>query len=321
MRSEVQNGGYYGINIYQCNGCLFWRVRSHDNYRHGFHPGSDTAGWGYRNSLVQCLADGNGVDGISERGTTIQGEQLHNTYMNILCHNNGRNGFIFAGGKPTSNPTTTYDVINCRAFENERHGISFIHSKVSAVNIVSKENKEYGVAFDGGNDISLVNPRIRGHTSPSGIGAAITRYESVGADRIVIYGGEVRDSTYNIALRSAVNTGTITLRDIDARGAGETAIVLPEDQAREAMTIRNVAGYPTTNGGAHARSNDGQTTTFRWPHELATIPDTVSVTPKNLPASKPFTVEADNTEIIVRYQQAPSEGEEKLEWWWRARSH
>jgi hypothetical protein len=319
--TEVKRGGYYGVNIYECNDCLFWRVRSHDNYRHGFHPGSDTAGRGGRNWLVQCLASNNGVDGISDRGTTVRGERVHNIHANCLCQNNSRHGFLFAGGVATDNATTTYNIIGCRAFKNKYNGFNFRDCRASAVNLTAETNGRSGIEFEGANSISLLNPRIQGHAAPSGIGIKIARRDSFTPDNIVVYGGESRNNEYNIALTNITSTGPITLRDIDARGAEKATIALSEDQTDEAVTIRNVAGYPTTNRGRQVKDGDGRTTTFRWSHGLAARPDTVSVTPRTLPASDSFAVTTNDTSVLVKYRQAPSKGERNLQWWWQARTH
>ncbi|WP_224447681.1 right-handed parallel beta-helix repeat-containing protein [Haloprofundus salilacus] len=317
---EVRNGGYYGVNLYECNNCLLSGIRARDNYRHGIHPGSDTENRGYFNWLIQCITDNNGVDGINDRGTTVAGESLNNAFYNCLSRNNGRSGFILAGGVESDRVTTQYDVIGCRSFENESHGIQFTNCRASAVNVVTQSNGHSGLLLEGGVRASILNPRTNDHSGPESAGITIRDGVSASPSHVVIYGGEATNNSRNVRIETSSDVGPITLRDIDLRGAGEQTLAVVNSYP-SALTVSNTPGYRTSNRGDLSRSGDGSTTTFRWQHYLAEQPRSVTVTPATGEAASPFSVTADNDNIVVTYRNPPGQGNENLRWWWEASAY
>jgi hypothetical protein len=114
---EVKNAGYYGVEPYQVNYSLFQNIYAHDNFRHGLHPGSDTTGRNKYNTYRNIYAWDNGVDGFSDRGSTIDPDtQFNNVFDNLQCWDNGRFGIDIDNqrGGVLSNSFTT---------GNEEHGI------------------------------------------------------------------------------------------------------------------------------------------------------------------------------------------------------
>jgi len=114
---EVKNAGYYGVEPYQVNYSLFQNIYAHDNFRHGLHPGSDTTGRNKYNTYRNIYAWDNGVDGFSDRGSTIDPDtQFYNVFDNLQCWDNGRFGIDIDNqrGGVLSNSFTS---------GNEEHGI------------------------------------------------------------------------------------------------------------------------------------------------------------------------------------------------------
>jgi hypothetical protein len=317
---EVRNGGYYGVNLYECNNCVLRGVRSNNNFRHGIHPGSDTADRGYFNWLIQCVTDNNGVDGVNDRGTTVSGESLNNAFYNCLSRNNGRSGFILDGGVEANNVATRYDVIGCRSYQNQSHGIQFTNCRASAVNVVTQSNGKSGILLEGGVRASVLNPRTTDHSGPNVAGITIRNSNEVSPKHVVIYGGESTNNSHNIRVDVESDAGPLTIRDVDIRGASERPIVF-DDSYPSDLTISDTPGYRTTNRGTKSRSGDGSTTTFRWPHYLALQPNFVSVTPATPAARGSFSTSFEGDDIVVSYQNPPPEGDENLQWWWEARGY
>ncbi|KTG11005.1 hypothetical protein AUR64_07510 [Haloprofundus marisrubri] len=318
--TEVQNGGYYGVDLYECNDCVLNGIRSHDNFRHGIHPGTDTEGRGYFNWLGHCITNNNGVDGINDRGTTVEGESLDNAFYNCLSRNNGRSGFIIDGGIESNDAAARFDVVGCRAYENQNYGIQFVDCRVSAVNVVARANGRSGILLDGGVRASILNPRSDGHSGPNAGGVTIRDEDSSSPRHVVLYGGELTDNSYSVRIAAGADAGPITIRDVDLRNAGTQPLWFREDPPPE-LTVSNAAGYRTTNRGNQTQSGDGSTTTFRWQHGLAAPPQSVSVTAASDAAAGPFSVAQDGDAIEVSYQSAPEGGDGNLQWWWSANAY
>ncbi|QCJ47410.1 right-handed parallel beta-helix repeat-containing protein [Haloprofundus sp. MHR1] len=318
--TEVQNGGYYGVNLYECNDCVLNGIRAHDNFRHGIHPGADTEGRGYFNWLTHCITDNNGVDGVNDRGTTVPGESLDNAFYNCLSRNNGRSGFILDGGVGADEVAARFDVVGCRAYRNGSHGIQLTNCRVSAVNVVTRSNGQSGLLLNGGVQASILNPRSDDHSGPNAGGITIRSSDSAAPRHVVVYGGASTNNSHNVRIASGSNTGPITLRDIDLRGAERRPLWLGEDAPPE-LTVSNASGYRTTNRGDQTESGDGSASTFRWEHGLAEQPRSVSVTPATPAAAGPFSVTHDGDAIEVTYRTAPEQGDDNLRWWWSANAY
>ncbi|WP_224270048.1 right-handed parallel beta-helix repeat-containing protein [Haloprofundus salinisoli] len=318
--TEVQNGGYYGVNLYECNDCVLNGIRAHDNFRHGIHPGTDTEGRGYFNWLTHCITDNNGVDGVNDRGTTVPGESLDNAFYNCLSRDNGRSGFILDGGVGADDVAARFDVVGCRAFQNGSHGIQLTNCRVSAVNVITRSNGQSGLLLNGGVQASVLNPRSSDHSGPNAGGITIRNSDSAAPRHVVVYGGESTNNSHNVRIASGSNAGPITLRDIDLREAETRPLWLGEDVPTE-LTVSNVSGYRTTNRGDQTASGDGSTSTFRWVHGLAAPPRSVSVTPASAAAAGPFSVTNDGGAIEVTYRTPPEQGDGNLQWWWSAHAY
>ena len=157
---EVKNAGYYGINIYEANNCLFQNIYAHDNYRHGLHPGSDTAGRNKYNTYRDIYAWNNGVNGFDDRGNkATPTEQTNNVYDNLQCWNNGSHGIIIGYQRSgvLSNSSASgngkygiyfinigdFNVHDCSTTLNSLEGLYIINSKnVNFINVIVKNNGE-----------------------------------------------------------------------------------------------------------------------------------------------------------------------------------
>jgi hypothetical protein len=168
---EAMNAGYYGINIYQVNHSLFQNIYAHDNYRHGLHPGSDTAGRNKYNTYRDIYAWNNGADGIDARGISVDAtEETNDVYDNIHCWDNGENGIniSFQSGAILSNSTASgngrngmnfhtlnnFSVNSCSSTLNGERGIYLINSKnVNFTNVIVKNSVNNGIALLNSSDI------------------------------------------------------------------------------------------------------------------------------------------------------------------------
>lgn len=332
--TEAINGGYYGVNLYECNDCLLYGVRARNNYRVGFHPGTDTEGWGIGNVLVSCVAEDTTLDGINDRGSTVSGVDPGNVYVNCLSRNNGANGFLFGSGDTEEDPATTHHAIGCRAFDNDQNGMVVSGSRASLVHPTAENNGGSGVWVRGATDVTLLSPAIRGNTGQNAGGVKITGYEGVSPSNIVVSGGHVRQNWINLFVTSGIPVTGVTYRDVDARGAESQHVAFYGDGEKREITIDNVRGYQTRNRGQVTREADGSADSFDWEHDLAGAPAAVDVQAASAAAVGDYYVNADDETIAVTYSEPPgddsgdggesdsgggegSDGNE-LRWWWRA---
>jgi parallel beta-helix repeat protein len=124
---EVKNSGWTGINIFQCNHCIFKNVYSHDNGEHGFHPGSNISGRNMYNTYQNLYAWNNVECGFGDRGNQLAQlpvynesylEDCSNVYDNIRSWNNGMNGTYVQYQKGAT-------ISNCYSEKNGRTGFDF----------------------------------------------------------------------------------------------------------------------------------------------------------------------------------------------------
>ena len=168
---EVKNAGYYGINLYQDNHLLCQNIYAHDNYRHGLHPGSDTAGRNKYNTYRDIYAWDNGINGFDDRGISIDPtEETNNVFDNIHCWDNGEYGIAMTeqSGVILSNSTVSgngksgmwlstlhnFNISNCSATLNNELGIYLRNSKnVNLTNVIVKNNNISDTDYIGGTKI------------------------------------------------------------------------------------------------------------------------------------------------------------------------
>lgn len=311
--TEVRNGGYYGVNVYQCNNCTFHDVRAHHNQFTGIHPGTDEEGWGLDNSFVGCSAHDNGNNGISDRGTTVP-QNLHNSYLNCYGWNNSGNGLLFGNGTDSGGMNTTHHVVECRSFENDDDGIQIDNANAAITNPSAEENGASGILLRNAGDVTILNPSVRNNDG-NGIEMR-TENESV-RPHVVVYGGTSTGNSDNLSVQSANQDTHIAFRDVDARGATDENVSF-ENRPPNNVTIDNVVGFRTEASGTKSRE-PGDSRSFEWEHGLATSPETISVQPKNAVSMGDFRVDADENTVTVTYAEPPASGDGgELTWWWRA---
>jgi hypothetical protein len=167
---EVENGGYYGISLVG-NYCTYKNIYSHDNYRHGLHPGQNGTGTNLYNTYQNIYAWDNGVDGFSDNGTGIDPvEETNNVYDNIHCWDNGdvginigyQNGGVlsnsFASGNGGEGMVLSYfnnfNINNCLSNLNDGNGIQLdIGENVNLTNVIVKNNLDDGILLIDDNNI------------------------------------------------------------------------------------------------------------------------------------------------------------------------
>jgi parallel beta-helix repeat protein len=168
---EVKNAGYYGMNIHQVNHSSFQNIYAHDNYRHGLHPGSDTAGRNKWNTYRDIYAWDNEVNGFDDRGNSVANEESHNVYDNLVCWDNGDYGIamqMFNGGSLINSSTFNnvtgnyfhtikdFTIENCSANSNSQRGIYLYNCEnVTLSNVITKNNSTSNT--DGDPGIHIVN--------------------------------------------------------------------------------------------------------------------------------------------------------------------
>ena len=121
---KVKNAGYYGMSVIGSYS-TFKNIYAVDNYRHGIHPGGSAAN-----------------------------SNLHNTYKDIYCWNNGNCGFADKGTYGSS--CNVYDNFHC--WNNEGHGIdASFQNGGSLTNSVVHDNGKRGIRIVGSNNFVVEN--------------------------------------------------------------------------------------------------------------------------------------------------------------------
>jgi hypothetical protein len=164
---EVKNAGYYGIDIFQVNYSLFQNIHSHDNYRHGLHPGTDTTGRNKYNIYRDIYAYNNGNCGFNDRGNENNpDEECFNTYDGLNCWDNDFSGIVicYQRGGVLSNSSASgnergiyllgvgdFNVHDCSTTLNGEEGLDIELSKnVNFTNVIVNNNNTSNVNDVGG---------------------------------------------------------------------------------------------------------------------------------------------------------------------------
>lgn len=238
---EILNGGYYGINFYECNDCTLDHVNAHLNFRHGIHLGTDHDGWGYNNTVSNFKANYNGDTGMNDYGAraALTGRYL-NTYVNGEANNNGLHGMTFAtGGNPEE---SEYVGENLKAFNNAGCGFQvYDYAKCHFTLIVARENTLSGMECYGITYLDMQNFDLSSN--------AVVQFNAgfrIG-DSGALTSGQAKLSHGRIALgwRNIYLTGTIAtvdLQDIDATGAVNANYY--QSATITTLIVDNILGYP-----------------------------------------------------------------------------
>lgn len=172
---EVKNAGYYGINPYEVNHSLFQNIHAHDNYRHGIHPGSDTAGRNKYNTYRTIYAWNNGDEGFDDRGSTVDPEaKCNNIFDGIVCWDNGGRGIGVseqAGGVISNcfskgsgeygfslEGIEDFNIHDCSATTSGWDGILLSDAKnVNFTNVIVKNNTNDGIGIYNCNNVNFTS--------------------------------------------------------------------------------------------------------------------------------------------------------------------
>ena len=115
-RVRALNSGRYGINFFEVRDATLSNSVLAGNYASNFHNGADTAGWGTRVHVRNCVArDSQTSWGFNDRGTTDASTRVTNTYTNCWAINTTDTtggGFAFQTHGP---PSSQFAITNCRA--------------------------------------------------------------------------------------------------------------------------------------------------------------------------------------------------------------
>ncbi|MCK5601192.1 hypothetical protein KAR91_04960 [Candidatus Pacearchaeota archaeon] len=165
---EVKNGGYYGIDNFECNYGIFKNIYTHDNFYVGFHPGSNTTAKNIYNTYEDIYAWNNGNVGFGCRGIDVDPREItNNSYKNIKAWDNTSSGItigdqhgvnishLFAYSNDGTNGVYLWEledsnITNVVATYNAEVGIIVIDSKnLNITNSVSKNNNVSDAAKPG----------------------------------------------------------------------------------------------------------------------------------------------------------------------------
>lgn len=160
---ETKNSSYYGINIINVNHSKFQNISSHNNKRHGMHPGCSITGKHQYNTFENLHLYDNGVNGFDDYSIAYG---RNNTYNNLNCHNNGEHGIVIYCqiGSVLSNSSANnnnlngmffqdienFNVNNCSTNYNKNAGIFLSNGiKNVAINNTIVKNNGTGVKIYG----------------------------------------------------------------------------------------------------------------------------------------------------------------------------
>ena len=121
---EAKNAARYGIDTNTMNHSSLLNIYAHNNYRHGVHSGTDVSGNNMHNTYRDIYCWDNGVCGFDDRGNeTYPDEDLYNLYDNLHCWDNGEAGISITtqGSGVISNSFVSGNGIwglNLRSIEN-----------------------------------------------------------------------------------------------------------------------------------------------------------------------------------------------------------
>jgi parallel beta-helix repeat protein len=157
---EVKNAGDCGINLFEVNHSSFQNIYAHDNWEHGIHSGSDTAGRNMYNTYRDIYAWDNGENGFDDRGSIADPElQRNNVYDNIQTWGNTQMGIaltVMGGGS----------LINSSAYDNGLYGIYL--GKVydfTIENCSAYSNYEVGIRLYECDNINLSNVIVKNNNT------------------------------------------------------------------------------------------------------------------------------------------------------------
>lgn len=159
---EVVNGGYYGINLFDSSNCVFINVRSHDNYRHGYHLGGDHDNTNEQNIFLGCYAYSNGNCGFNNRGNNGTPHSIldRNIFKGCFAYSNTYDGFV------TGN--SYFDIFDgCNSFNNGHDGITLASTSSygKIINCNSYGNTNTGISTGGTKGIVLGNVSLTNGTN------------------------------------------------------------------------------------------------------------------------------------------------------------
>lgn len=239
--TEVKNGGYYGVNVWESSYVTVQNVYSHDNYRHGLHFRTDLAGQGWYNLTLGGHYLDNGEDGVNEGGTEVAGSELFNTYIGIDASGNN-NGIKIASNQSARD--AVFMLSDCVMASNTTMGLTLAHCKAIVNNPIVHDNGDIGIRIQGGSDIEINNPISvsNGQTSYSG-GLKIEDKDSLGATNVSVRGGRITHNWRNLYYNTTVGIGRLVFSDIVAtngvsdnfKGVGTVTN----------LKLRNIDGYVT----------------------------------------------------------------------------
>ncbi|KCZ71726.1 hypothetical protein ANME2D_01780 [Candidatus Methanoperedens nitroreducens] len=215
--TEVKNGGYYGINLWQANNNIIKNVYSHHNFVGGIHLGSDTAGRGWYNTVQNSIFKNNRISGLSDRGSTVPNEKLYNTYNSITAINNNATSDsrgIFLSGTGSTDAVFTLNDITVL---NNTHGLLAENASVYITNLNASYNKESGLFMRAVRNSTIINVTANdnGKKAYSG-GIRIIDLFGRASQDITVIGTEARRNWRNIYVFSNVGSKNITFDSIDA---------------------------------------------------------------------------------------------------------
>lgn len=239
--TEVRNGGYYGINLWQSSNSTIKNAYSHNNYVDGIHLGSDTAGRGWYNNVQNSTFNNNGMSGLSDRGSSIANEKLYNAYDSITAVQNGGLDNEWSRGVYISGNASidaVFTLTNINASNNVVHGITIENCSVFITNITVNNNIKFGLRLRAVRNSYMKNINVNdnGNRSNFGAGVSIEDLYDLSSANISVYGGQVMRNWENLRVYSKTNTShDITFDSIDATEgildnvyiSGATNVTLP----------------------------------------------------------------------------------------------
>lgn len=173
---EVKNSGYSGIDNFQSSHSLYQNIYAHDNYRCGFHPGSNTVGKNMYNVYRNIYVWDNGLVGFGDRGCdegdNIQ-ENCYNTFDNINAWDNEHKG-IYIGGQKAGVLSNSFSKNNANA------GLEFGWLEdFNISNCYLGFNKTEGIFIEDSNNVNFSNVIVKNNNTSNAKNVGGIKIENV----------------------------------------------------------------------------------------------------------------------------------------------
>ena len=177
---EIENAGKMGINLYITSHSSLQNIYAHDNYTHGVHP----------------------------HAYGVAGGNMYNTYRDIYCWSNGRNGFDDWGNNIKVEQYNVYDNLQC--WDNGELGIAISNQKNGVLsNSFASGNGEKGIHLSRIEDFDITDCLV---TDNAGTGITLCTSKNINFTNVI-----VKNNKNGISIQNCSNATLITCQSFDDR--------------------------------------------------------------------------------------------------------